>query len=215
MFTGLIVEKGRIMRTSPNSGGLRLTVEAPEISKDVKIGDSVSVNGVCLTAVVISPPTIEFDVVRETVERSTLSALRPGDPVNLEPALRAGDRLGGHMVLGHVDGMGTVREISRRGGETVFRFDASPEIMQLVVEKGSIAIDGISLTVADYGSGWFSVAVIPHTLAATTLGDKSLGSNVNLETDIIGKYVYKYVGKSASASDERLMGKLAESGFLD
>lgn len=214
MFTGLIEEKGRITRVSPNSSGLRLAVEAPMIAGDVKIGDSVAVNGVCLTAVVISPPTLEFDAVCETVERTILSRLRPGDPVNLERALRAGDRLGGHIVQGHVDGIGITREIRRAGSDTVFRFEAAREVMQYIVEKGSIAANGISLTVADLGPDWFTVAVIPHTLSSTTLGELTVGSAVNLETDIIGKYVYKFVSKSAS-SDQRLLDKLSEGGFLE
>ena len=215
MFTGLIAEKGKITRVGPGPGGLRLSVEAPTVAADVKLGDSVAVNGVCLTAVEIAPPMVTFDVVRESVERSTLGSLRPGDSVNLEPALRAGDRLGGHMVQGHVDGIGTVREIRKLGGETVFRFSAPPEIMQYIVEKGSITIDGISLTVADLGADWFSVAVIPHTLSATTLGEISMGSAVNLETDIIGKYVYKFVRGTAKQSDQRLLDKLTEGGWME
>ena len=214
MFTGLIEEKGKITQASPGAGGLRLTVDAPVVSGDIKLGDSVAVNGVCLTAVEIAPPKLTFDVVRETVERSTLKNLRSGNSVNLERPLRAGDRLGGHMVLGHVDGIGIVREIRKSGGETVFRIEASPEIMQYIVEKGSIAVDGISLTVADVGQNRFTAAVIPHTLAVTTLGDAAVGSAVNLETDIIGKYVYKYASK-AGGSDQRLIKKLSESGFLE
>jgi len=215
MFTGLIEEKGKVIRTEPGPGGMRLTVEARMISGDVKLGDSVSVNGACLTAVEVSPPMLKFDVVRETVERSTLGRLKPGDSVNLERPLRAGDRLGGHMVLGHVDGIGTVREIRKAAGETVLRFEAPPEIMQYIVQKGSIAVDGISLTVADLGPNWFAAAVIPHTLANTTLGEATVGSKVNLETDIIGKYVHKFVGKRSAALDEILVSKLSEGGFME
>ena len=215
MFTGLIEEKGKVIQASPNAGGLRLTVEAAIVSADARLGNSVAVNGVCLTAVEIAPPKLTFDVVRETVERSTLKNLRSGDFVNLERPLRVGDRLGGHMVLGHVEGIGTIREIRKSGGETVFRFEALPEIMQYIVEKGSIAVDGISLTVADLGSGWFSVAVIPHTLVNTILGEAAVGDTVNLETDIIGKYILKLVGKTAGVSDQRLLDKLSESGFLE
>lgn len=215
MFTGLIEEKGKIVRISPSSDGIRLAVEAPTITRDIRIGDSVAVNGTCLTAVTVNPPMLEFDAVRETVERTTLASKRPGDSVNLERALRAGDRLGGHMVQGHVDGIGTVRDIGRAGSETLFRIQAPAEIMQYIVEKGSIAIDGISLTVAGLGSDWFSVAVIPHTITNTTLGEMTVGSAVNLETDIIGKYVFKFVHKSATNSDESLMSKLSEGGFLD
>ena len=215
MFTGLIEEKGKVVRTESAAGGIRLVVEAPKVSGDMRVGDSVSVNGVCLTAVSVSAPTLKFDVVRETVERSTLGRLKPGNAVNLERPLRAGDRLGGHMVLGHVDGTGTLAEIRKSGGGTIFRFESPAEIMGYVVEKGSIAVDGISLTVADLGPNWFTVAIIPHTMASTTLGEASVGSEVNLETDIIGKYVYKFAGKSSAASDEALIGKLSEGGFME
>lgn len=215
MFTGLTEEKGEVMRVEPGASGMKLAVRAPVVSADVKPGDSVSVNGACLTAVEVSSPTLTFDVVRETAERTTLGSLKPGDAVNLERPLRAGDRLGGHTVLGHVDGIGTVREVRQAGGESLFRFDAPPEIMQYVVQKGSIAVDGVSLTVAELDSSSFTVAVIPHTLRHTTLGDASVGSTVNLETDIIGKYVHKYVGKITGASDRGLLDKLAEGGFLE
>jgi riboflavin synthase len=212
MFTGLIEEKGKIVRAATSAGGLRLSIEAPKIAAEVAIGDSVSVNGVCLTIVAVRPPVLEFDAVRETVERSTVGMLRSGDGVNLERALRVGDRLGGHMVQGHVDGIGVISEIRSLGSEMLFRFDAPPEIMRCVVEKGSIAVDGISLTVAEVGPSWFRTAMIPHTLASTTLGKKSAGDTANLETDIIGKYVYKFVSGGA---DERLMCKLADGGFLE
>lgn len=215
MFTGLVQEMGRVIRVTPGAEGLRLAVEAPEVSREAAIGDSVSVNGTCLTAVSISPPIVEFDAVRETVERSTLASLRPGAHVNLEQSLRAGDRMGGHIVQGHVDGIGVVRQIARVGTETRFRFGAPAEVMMFIVAKGSITVDGISLTVADLGDDWFEVAVIPHSLQHTTLGGKSVGGTVNLETDIIGKYVFKYMGKAAPGSDDRLLHKLAESGFLD
>ncbi|MHB1191328.1 MAG: riboflavin synthase, partial [Armatimonadota bacterium] len=177
-------------------------------------GDSVAVNGTCLTVVRIAPPLLEFDAVSETVERTTLARLRPGDPVNLERALRAGDRLGGHMVQGHVDGTGRLSEMRKAGNQTLLRFAAPTEILRYVVEKGSIAVDGASLTVAEVDGGSFAVAVIPHTLAETTLGDLSTGSAVNLETDIIGKYVYKFVSKTDN-SDGELMGKLRDAGFME
>jgi riboflavin synthase len=214
VFTGLIEEKGRIVQSSKTPGGLKLVIEAPSVSTDVNVGDSVAVNGVCLTAVSVSPPMLSFDVVRETAERSTLGRLAPGSKVNLERALRATDRLGGHIVLGHVDGVGSIREIRHAGSEAVFCFEADPQIMQYIVGKGSVAVDGISLTVVDVGSNWFTVAVIPHTLASTTLGEASVGSKVNLETDIIAKYVFKCVQKFSSNPDQRLLEKLAQGGFL-
>jgi riboflavin synthase len=215
MFTGLIAEKGTVVEASANARGLRIAVRTPGLSGEVKIGDSVSVNGVCLTAVRIAPPVLEFDAVTETAERTALDRLRVGESVNLEPALRVGDRLGGHMVLGHVDGLGRLRKIEKIGSETRLSFTAPPEIMQYIVPKGSIAVDGVSLTIADCGSEGFSVAVIPHTLSSTTLGEKNSGSFVNLETDIIGKYVFQYVGKAAQSTDQSLLEKLSEGGFLD
>ena len=214
MFTGLVEEKGKVVRAEPAGGGLRLTVEARVVSEGTKVGDSIAVNGACLTVIEAAASSLKFDAVRETVERTTIGRLRPGSSVNLERPMKAGDRFGGHMVLGHVDGIGVIREIRKAGTETVFRFEAPPDIMRYVVEKGSIAVDGISLTIADLGPGWFAVAVIPHTLASTTLGEASVGGSVNLETDIIGKYVFKFVNKSAGLEDERLLGKLAEGGFM-
>lgn len=213
MFTGLVEEKGKVLRVQPTSSGLRLTIEAKIVTEGTVLGDSIAVSGTCLTAVSVSGSELEFDAVRETVERSTLGGLKPGERVNLERALRAGARMGGHMVLGHVDGIGVIREIHRSGTDTIFRLEAPPEIMRFVVDKGSIAVDGISLTIADYGHNWFTVAVIPHTLGATTLGERSVSGRVNVEADIIGKYVMKFTVKSDS--DERLMGLLEKGGFLD
>lgn len=215
MFTGLVAEKGTVVQVVASAGGLRIKVKSPKLAEEVKLGDSVSVNGVCLTAVLIAAPVLEFDAVRETAERTALERLRTGESVNLEPALRVGDRLGGHMVQGHIDGLGVLRSIEKIGFETRLTFSAPPEIMQYIVPKGSIAIDGISLTVAERGSDSFSVAVIPHTLSETTLGEKKSGSFVNLETDIIGKYVFQYVGKAAQSSDQSLLEKLSQGGFLD
>lgn len=215
MFTGLVEAKGEVIRIErgPN-GNMRLTLASPEIFNDVSVGDSVAVDGVCLTAVSVHVPNADFDVVRETVERSTLGRLNVGDFVNLERALRLGERLGGHLVLGHVDGVGIIRDVRRITGSTLFRIDAPLEVMRYVVKKGSIAVDGISLTVADLGPTWFSVAVIPHTLEQTTLGAKSVGDTVNLETDIIGKYVEKFVAVD-KASDDRILELLSEGGFLE
>lgn len=215
MFTGLIEEKGKVTRTQRGPGGFRLCIEAPVVAQDTSVGDSVSVNGACLTAVSVSAPVIQFDVVKETAERSTLGDLVRGQAVNLERPLRAGARMGGHMVLGHVDAIGVIREIRRAAGSKTFRFDAPQEVTAYVVQKGSIAVDGISLTIADCGSDWFSVAVIPHTLANTTLGKSSVGGKVNLEADIIGKYVSKFAGKATAGSDERMLDLLSAGGFLE
>ncbi|MCL6520580.1 MAG: riboflavin synthase [Armatimonadetes bacterium] len=215
MFTGLIEEKGKIVQIERGPAGLKLTINAPEISGDVSIGDSVSVNGACLTAVAVNPPNITFDVVRETVERSNLGSLKVGNSVNLERPLKAGARLGGHIVLGHIDGKGIIREIHKDKSSTSIRIQAPPNVMQYIVEKGSIAVDGISLTVAECGKDWFAVAIIPHTWKATTLSEKTIGDTINLETDIIGKYVHKFLSGNIPASDERLINLLSEGGFME
>ena len=173
MFTGIVREVGRVV----SFDGSRLVVDA---KATVAQGDSVAIDGVCLTAV----DGLAFDVVAETLSRTTLGALKAGDQVNIEPALRAGDPLGGHYVQGHVDGVGTVRSI----GE-LFWFDAPAELNRYVVEKGSIAVEGTSLTVAAIDDAGFAVALIPHTLAVTTLGELAPGESVNLETDVLAKYV--------------------------
>ena len=210
MFTGLIEEVGRVSRATPSAGGVRLVIHAPHISAGV-----ASINGACHTVVSAAPPCMEFDSVKETVGRSTTGALRPGDVVNLERALRAGDRLGGHMVQGHVDGTGRIADIKQAGTETRIKIEAPAEILKFMVEKGSIAVDGISLTVAEAGRDSFTVAVIPHTLAETTLGKASKNKTVNLETDIIGKYVYKFVEKKETSGDSALLEKLVSGGFME
>jgi riboflavin synthase len=180
MFTGLIREVG----TVESFDGGRLTIAAPETARDAKLGDSVAIAGVCLTVVAVDGATFAFDAVPETLARTSLSRLTAGSTVNIEPALRAGDPLGGHYVQGHVDGVGTVRSIG-----DLFWFDAPAELNRYVVEKGSIAVEGTSLTVAAVDDHGFAVALIPHTLAATTLGSLEPEDEVNLEADVLAKYV--------------------------
>ena len=175
MFTGVVRELGRVV----SFDGGRLVVEAGAAAAP---GDSVAIDGVCLT--VVSSPPLAFDVVEETLRRTTLGALRHGDGVNVEPALRAGDPLGGHIVQGHVDGVGRVRSV----GELTW-FDAPPELVRYCVEKGSIAVDGVSLTVAGVDDDGFAVALVPHTKAVTTLGARAPGDRVNVEADVLAKYV--------------------------
>jgi riboflavin synthase len=177
MFTGIVRERGRVAAFD----GSRLVVEAPGTT--AAVGDSIAVSGVCLTVVETEP--LAFDVVAETLERTTLGSLAPGDEVNVEPALRAGEPLGGHIVQGHVDGVGALRGSS--GGLTWF--DAQPDVLRYCVVKGSIAVDGTSLTVAGLDETGFAVALVPHTLEATTLGSLEPGDRVNLETDVVAKYV--------------------------
>jgi riboflavin synthase len=189
VFTGLVRERGVVAETSGGDDGVRLVVAAPETAADANTGDSVAIDGVCLTAVDVDDGRIAFDAVRETLARTTLGALTRGSPVNLEPALRAGEQLGGHYVQGHVDGVGTVRERKQEGEGARIWIDAPRELLPYVVEKGSIAVQGVSLTVAGLDDEGFAVALIPHTLAVTTLGALAPGDRVNLETDVLAKYV--------------------------
>jgi riboflavin synthase len=187
MFTGIVRELGRVEAVEAADHGVSLRVRAPETSKAVHVGDSVSVNGVCLTAVGVDDGSIAFDVVLETLRRSTLGELEEGAGVNVEPALRAGDPVGGHFVQGHVDGVGRVRRVTKEGLE----IEAGPEIMRYCVEKGSISVEGVSLTIATVEETAFTVALVPHTREVTTLGRTAEGAQLNLEADMLAKYVEK------------------------
>jgi riboflavin synthase len=189
MFTGLIREVATVVSADGGPGGVRLTVDAPGTALDTKLGDSVALAGVCLTVVGVEGPSLSFDAVPETLERSSLGRLQAGSRINVEPALRAGEPLGGHYVQGHVDGVGTVRSLDDEGDGKRIWLDAPAELMRYVVEKGSIAVEGTSLTIADLDDHGFAVALIPHTLEATTLGALAAGDTVNLEADVLAKYV--------------------------
>ena len=189
MFTGLVSEVGRVAAVEETGAGVRLRVQAPETAQRTEIGDSVAIGGVCLTAVANEKDTLAFDAVPETLARTTLGRLAPGSAVNLEPALRAGDPLGGHVVQGHVDGVGRVRSVDPEGDGRRIWVDVAPDLIRYAVEKGSIAVDGVSLTVAALDDTGFAVALIPHTLAVTTLGGLAPGDEVNLEMDVLAKYV--------------------------
>jgi riboflavin synthase len=194
MFTGLVADKGTVTAVDATADGVRLAVEtalAPEIAE----GDSVAVNGVCLTATSIAGGAFTADVMHETLRRSSLAEVAEGAPVNLELPLRATDRLGGHVVQGHVDGLGTIRDIREDGFSRVVEIAAPEEALRYVVEKGSIAVDGISLTVASVTADTFTVALIPETLERTNLGAASPGQPVNLEVDVLAKYVEKLVAR--------------------
>src|SRR3954470_1661375 len=192
MFTGLVETTARVRSVDPDGDGVRLEVETP-LAADLSQGDSIAVNGVCLTAVEPSETAFSADVMAETLRRSSLGPLAKGDSVNLELPLRAGDRLGGHMVQGHVDGTGTVADTRDEGFARLVRIAAAPEVLKYVVEKGSIAVDGVSLTVAAVDSSSFTVSLIPETLERTTLGQAAPGRLVNLEVDVLAKYVEKLV----------------------
>jgi riboflavin synthase len=193
VFTGLVQELAEVAAVDATADGVRLTIRTG-LAGELAEGDSVAINGVCLTAVDIDGASFAADVMQETLRRSSLARAVSGRRVNLELPLRAADRLGGHVVQGHVDGVGTVREVRPEGFAVVVTVDAGPELLRYVVEKGSIAVDGVSLTVAGIGDAWFSVSLIPETLERTTLGQAEPGTTVNLEVDVLAKYVEKLVG---------------------
>ena len=193
MFTGLVADLGHVARVDRTADGVRLTVESP-LARELGEGDSVAVNGVCLTATSIADGRFSADVMHETLRRSSLAEVATGSDVNVELALRASDRLGGHIVQGHVDGLGAVRAVEEDGFARVVTIAAPAELLRYVVEKGSIAVDGVSLTVAEVGDATFAVSLIPETLQRTNLGSAVPGTPVNLEVDILAKYVEKLVG---------------------
>lgn len=189
MFTGIVEELGRVRSLEDRAGAARLVVQCATVNRDSSVGESVAVNGVCLTAVEVTGEALSFDLARETLDRSTLGRLRAGDPVNMERPLTLATRLGGHLVQGHVDGVAAVRSVERNGARASIRIALPPYLRPYVVEKGSIAVDGVSLTVTAVDDEGFEVALIPHTLAATTLGERGPGDGVNLEADVVAKYV--------------------------
>lgn len=192
MFTGLVETLGTMGRVEPDgAGGRHLTVTAPAIARELALGDSVAINGACLTVVERSETSARFQAGPETLRRTNLGELAVGDRVNLERALRMGDRLGGHLVQGHIDGIGQVAERLRQGDWELIWFACAADLTAQMVSKGSVAVDGVSLTLVDVAAERFSVALIPHTLSHTTLGHKQPGARVNLETDLLAKYVWK------------------------
>jgi riboflavin synthase alpha subunit len=189
VFTGIVRERGRIVSRNGGPDGAELVVEAPQTAAGIHLGDSVAVDGVCLTATDVSDGRLGFHAVAETLRRSTLAALAPGAQVNVEPALKAGEPLGGHYVQGHVDGVGRVARAEPEGDGKRLRLEVPPELLRYCVPKGSIAVAGVSLTIAALDDEGFEVALVPHTLAATTLGELTSGDHVNLEVDVLAKYV--------------------------
>jgi riboflavin synthase len=189
MFTGIVEELGEVVALESGEESMRLTLRGPTVTGDAVAGASIAVDGVCLTVVAVHDGTFTADVMRETLARSALGALEPGARVNLERAVRASDRLGGHIVQGHVDGLGTVVSRTPGGWWEILRIGLEPTLARYVVEKGSVAVDGVSLTVSAVGDGWFEVSLIPTTLELTTLGRRQPGERVNLEVDVIAKYV--------------------------
>jgi riboflavin synthase len=199
MFTGIVEELGTVRRVERRAGGARFEFESDTVLDDVELGASIAVNGCCVTVVEWGDGWWAADAVTESLERTALGSLQPGDPVNLERPLRLSDRLGGHLVQGHVDAVGHVE--ARRplpDGSTLVRFSAPPDLLRYVVEKGSITVDGVSMTVTAVDDDGFGVAVVPHTLEVTTLGLKGPGDAVNLEVDVLAKYVERLLNGSAT-----------------
>ena len=211
MFTGIIEELGSVKDLRREAVGARLAISASVVLDGTAIGDSICVNGVCLTVVALGKAEFSADVANETLKVTNLGDLKVGQKVNLERALRLSAKIGGHLVTGHVDATGRVREKRQEGNSWRMFFDAPANVLRYVIKKGSIAIDGISLTVADVDASGFSIAMIPHTAKMTTLGFKSPGESVNLETDVIGKYVEKLLsGRMEEGVNLELLKK---SGF--
>jgi riboflavin synthase len=196
VFTGIVRERGRVVAVDGDGQGARLRLQAPGAAAQAELGDSVAVAGVCLTVVAVDGEDLVFDAVAETLQRSSLGRLRAGDTVNIEPALRVGEPLGGHYVQGHVDGVGCVRAATPEGEGVRMSFDAPESVRRYCVEKGSVAVEGVSLTITEVDEDGFAVALVPHTLAETTLGTLEPGNEVNLEADVLAKYVEKLVSRA-------------------
>jgi len=216
MFTGLIEDVGKLQKLERRGSSARIVIATALPAAEFRIGDSVAVNGACLTVTTVAGTLLSFDLSAETLDRSGLGRLTPGDQVNLERAMRLSDRLGGHLVTGHIDCVATVIERREESGNILFSFRIPVEHLRYIVEKGSVAIDGISLTVNSVAAEGFSVNIIPHTARMTTLDSRKSGDRVNIETDIIGKYVERlFPGASGSTGEPAgiSLKKLLENGF--
>lgn len=216
MFTGLVEEVGKVKSITKTNNAAKLTINAKKVLEGIKLGDSISTNGVCLTVTEFNLQSFTVDVMPETMRRSNLHLLSPGDEVNLERALRIGDRLGGHFVSGHIDGMGTITNIESEDNAVWITIETSKELLKYIVYKGSIAIDGVSLTVAYVDENIFKVSIIPHTKEVTTLHRKKVGDVVNLECDMISKYVEKLLNFKEELPNKNSLdiNFLKEHGFV-
>ena len=215
MFTGIVEEMGRVEGIQRGRQSAVLTIQAEKVLEGTKIGDSIAVNGVCLTVTALSPRRFSADVMHETLDRSALAGLRRGSPVNLERAMAADGRFGGHIVAGHIDGTGRITQIRSDDNAVWYTIQAPPHVLRYIVEKGSVAVDGISLTVARVEETCFAISAIPHTVAQTVLRHRKEGDWVNLETDIIGKYVEKLMAPPPAREQTGgiTMDFLARHGF--
>jgi riboflavin synthase len=213
VFTGIIIEMGEVAALERKGGITRLFLKSKEVIKDAKIGDSVSVNGTCLTIVEIKDAAMGFDLSDETLRSANLGSLKTGDRINLEPSLRPDSKLGGHFVSGHVDDIGRIKSKTKMGDAFKVEIEVPEKILHFLVEKGSVAVDGISLTVVDILKNGFTIVMIPHTAQLTTIGFKGPGDTVNIEVDIIGKYVARFLNRGMDR-DTRLVKTLSEAGFI-
>ena len=215
MFTGIVEEMGQVEGIQRGRQSAVLAIRAKTVLEGTKIGDSIAVNGVCLTVTTLSPGRFTADVMHETLDRSSLAQLKRGSAVNLERAMAADGRFGGHIVAGHIDGTGRITEVRKDDNAIWYTIQAAPQVLRYIVEKGSIAVDGISLTVARVETDRFAISAIPHTVAQTVLRDRKEGDLVNLETDIIGKYVEKLMtpAPESQASGGITLDFLARNGF--
>jgi len=213
MFTGLIEAICVVKSARPNAGGVSLTVDLGNLAEQCKIGDSIAINGACLTIAELTGSLATFELSTETLARSTLGKLKPSSKVNVERAMKPTDRFGGHFVQGHVDGTATIKAIKRQGQFADIEFAAQPELLSQMVVKGSVAVDGISLTIAGLNRSSFSVALIPQTLKRTTLGTAKAGDTVNIETDMIVKTIKSYLDKILPQKQTLTVEKLRELGF--
>jgi riboflavin synthase len=213
VFTGLILEMGVVASVRKQGAGATLSLRCLDIADGADIGDSIAVNGACLTVVSKKGAEVSFDLSDETVRSTNLGSLRAGDAVNLEPSLRPNSKIGGHFVTGHVDTVGKIRSKINAGGMLKFEIEAPAKITKFLVDKGSVAVDGISLTVVDILKDGFTLVIIPHTAKLTTLGSKGPGDTVNIEADILGKYVAKFLNR-AEDGDARFMKTLMEGGYV-
>lgn len=210
MFTGLIVEMGEVTSLAARPGGARLALKAVSLARDARLGDSIAINGTCLTVVEIKGDILSFDLSDETLKTTNLGELNAKEKVNLEPSLRPDSKLGGHFVTGHIDGIGKIQSRSAAGDMIKIFISAGRRLTDFLVQKGSVAVDGVSLTVVDAMPDGFSIVIIPHTAHMTTVGLKHIGSSVNIEVDILGKYVSKFLAKGREGT---FMQTLVDEGF--
>jgi riboflavin synthase len=222
MFTGIIEGPGKIAAIRSSGQGTRLTIEADFSLDRTKIGDSISVSGACLTAVKIEPRRFEVDVSPETLKTTIFDQAKAGDRVNLERAMRFSDRIDGHLVSGHIDGTGVIKQRENMGNAIILTIEADKSLTRYMIAKGSVAVDGISLTINSCDAGSFSVSIIPHTAQLTTIGIKKRGDRVNIETDMIGKYVEKFTSGVSQTDKEQIIKRstidqayLIKTGFID